>query len=65
VLVASVALPAGECVLLEPERPHPLAGQLLPFRVTRCQERADGGYLLTGRLDPLLSDEEARTLAED
>jgi len=36
----------------------------LPW-VLRCQERAEGGYLLTGAFDPPLSDQEARTLAED
>jgi hypothetical protein len=64
-LVASVALPAGGSVLVGPERPHPLEGRPLAFRVLRCQERAEGGYLLTGAFDPPLSDEEARTLAED
>jgi hypothetical protein len=64
-LVASVALPAGDSVLVEPERPHPLQGRLLAFRVLGCQERAEGGYLLTGAFDPPLSDQEARALAED
>jgi hypothetical protein len=61
----SVALPAGGCVLVGPERPHPLEGRPPAFRVLRCQERAGGGNLLTGAFDPPLSEEEARTLAED
>jgi hypothetical protein len=61
----SVALPAGGSVLVAPEHPHPLQGPLLAFRVLGCQERAEGGHLLTGAFDPPLSDEEARTLVED
>jgi hypothetical protein len=63
VLVASVALAAGEVVLLEPEHPHPLTGRVLPFRAARCHERAGGGYLLAGTFEPPLSDEEALALA--
>jgi hypothetical protein len=64
-LVSSVALPVGHSVLLEPEHPHPLSARLLPFRVTRCEERDQGGYLLGGAFVPPLSDEDAGALARD
>ena len=62
-LLSPHLLPVGEAVVLEVLLPHPLAGRLLPFRVLRCVELADGGHLLAGLFHPRLAEREARALA--
>src|SRR4051812_44855020 len=45
-LAASCPAQAATLVTLAPDQQHPLAGQHLSFRVTRCEPAPAGGYLL-------------------
>src|SRR5205807_9840200 len=56
-LAASGPCQAGAQLTLEAQRPHPLAGLHLSFRVTRCDAEPGGGYHVAGTFLRLLTDE--------
>ena len=62
-LLGSRPWPPGTALALEPQRPHPLAGRPLGFRVTRCEPLPGGGYAVAGVFAPRLDDQDVQALA--
>lgn len=53
----------GEVLTLEVQRPHPLAGQCLSFRVSRCEALSGGGHVIAGAFLSPLTEAQADDLA--
>jgi hypothetical protein len=64
-LLAPPAVEPGVLLALAPDREHPLAGQRLSFRVTRCEALPRGGHRVWGAFARPLTEAEALALVGD
>ena len=62
-LLAPPAAEPGALLTLAPGREHPLGGQRLSFRVTRCEALPQGGHRVGGAFVRRLTEAEVRGLA--